>query len=113
MFTTGTKRRTVYEGINQPMNIFAQSEQTGSFYTLFECSEKECNFTHLIRDILRIKDPLTDRPCTVGGHKYSSPLKTTIEIVLNQEFSIGHNFASGPSICKIQKGAVRETSEFF
>ena len=36
-----------------------------------------------------------------------------IEIVLNQEFSIGHNFASGPSICKIQKGADRENSEFF
>jgi hypothetical protein len=36
-----------------------------------------------------------------------------MEIVLNQEFSIGHNFAFGPSICKIQKGADRENSEFF
>jgi hypothetical protein len=40
---------------------------------------------------------------TVGGHKYSPPLQTTIDIVLNQEFSIGRDFASGPSICKIQK----------
>jgi hypothetical protein len=52
-------------------------------------------------------------PCTVGGHKYSSTLKTTIEIELNQEFSIGHEFASGTSICKIQKETDRENSEFF
>jgi hypothetical protein len=50
---------------------------------------------------------------TVGGHKYSSTRKSIIEIVLNQEFLIGHNFASDPSICKIQKGADRENSEIF
>ena len=32
--------------------------------------------------------------------------------MLNQEFLIGHNVASNPSICKIQKGADSEKSEF-
>ena len=50
---------------------------------------------------------------TVGGHKYSSTRKSIIEIVINQEFLIGHNFASDPSIYKIQKGANRENSEIF
>ncbi|KAL5252043.1 hypothetical protein ACHWQZ_G015002 [Mnemiopsis leidyi] len=35
----GTRRRTVYSGINQPMNIFAQTEQTGTS----ACSDSPCN----------------------------------------------------------------------
>ena len=44
---------------------------------------------------------------TVGCHNYSSLLKIPIQIVLNQEFSFGHNFASTPPIYTIQKGADR------